>query len=213
MAVLVGLLVAASFGSGDFLGGLASRKAGTITVLALVQVVAVVVAAVVALAVGGPISDSALLLGAGAGALGVIALGCLYQGLAIGQIGEVAPVTAVVGAVIPVAWGLAIGEHPGAIALCGGLLAVVAAGLITLERDERKGPKVGRARLLAVAAGLGFGTSFILFAEASHHSGFWPVLTARLAGVVVVGIVMFGSRAPLSLPARPSVVGCRRRDP
>jgi drug/metabolite transporter (DMT)-like permease len=203
VAVLVGLIVAASFGSGDFLGGLASRKAGTITVLALAQVVAVVLAAIVAFAAGGRITEGSLLLGAGAGALGIVALGCLYQALAIGQIGEVAPVAAVVGAVIPVAWGLAIGEHPGAVALCGGVLAVVAAGLITLERDERKGPKVGRARLLALAAGLGFGTSFILFAEASHHSGFWPVLTARLAGVVVVGIVMFATRAPRSLPARP----------
>jgi drug/metabolite transporter (DMT)-like permease len=201
--VLVGLLVAASFGSGDFLGGLASRRAGTITVLALAQVAAVVVAAVVAIAVGGPITESALLLGAGAGALGIVALGCLYQGLAIGQIGEVAPVAAVVGAVIPVGWGLAIGEHPGGVALCGGLIAVVAAGLITLEREERKGPRVGRARLLALAAGLGFGTSFILFAEASHHSGFWPVLTARLAGVLVVGIVILGSHAPRSIPARP----------
>lgn len=203
MAVLVGILVAAAFGSGDFLGGLASRQANTITVLALAQLAAAAGAVVVALAAGGPLRGTVALLGLGAGALNVLALGCLYQGLAVGQIGEVAPVAAVVSAVIPVSWGLVTGERPPALALVGGALAVVAAGLITLERDERTGFRVGRALLLAVAAGAGFGTSFILFAGASHHSGFWPVLTGRAAAVVGVGSVLVLSRAPRSLPRRP----------
>jgi drug/metabolite transporter (DMT)-like permease len=205
VAIIVGLLVAASFGSGDFLGGLASREANTITVLATAQLVALMGATIVALVAGGPLTGSVVLLGIGAGTLNVVALGCLYQGLAIGQIGEVAPVAAVVSAVIPVCWGLAIGERPPALALVGGALAVVAAALITLERDEQLGMRMGRAVLLALSAGVGFGTSFILFADASHHSGFWPVLTARVAAVVGVGIVVVASRAPRSLPTRPRV--------
>ncbi len=206
MAIVVGLLVAASFGSGDFLGGLASRESNTLTVLGIAQVAAVIGAIVVAFVAGGPLSESVVLLGIGAGALNVTALGCLYQGLAIGQIGEVAPVAAVVSAIIPVTWGLAAGERPPALALLGGSLAVVAAGLITLERDERNGIRVGRAHILALAAGVGFGTAFILFASASHHSGFWPVLTARLAAVVGIGLVVLASRAPRSLPPRPRLL-------
>jgi len=205
VAILVGLLVAACFGSGDFLGGLASRQANTVTVLAVAQVSAAVGAVAVAFIAGGPLSGSVVLLGIGAGLLNVAALGCLYQGLAIGQIGEVAPVAAVVGAVIPVAWGLAVGERPPVLALVGGALAVAAAALITLERDERFGLRIGRALVLALGAGVGFGTSFILFADASHHSGFWPVLTARLAAVVGVGIVVVATRAPRTLPRRPRV--------
>lgn len=203
MAILVGILVAAAFGSGDFLGGLASREGNTVTVLAVAQLSALAGATIVALAAGGPLTSSVVLLGLGAGALNVTALGCLYQGLAVGQIGEVAPVAAVVSAVIPVTWGLATGERPPALALAGGAMAVVAAGLITLERDERLGIRVGHALALAVAAGVGFGTSFLLFAGASHHSGFWPVLTARAAAVVGVGAVLAASRAPYSLPVRP----------
>ena len=206
MAIFVGILVAAAFGSGDFLGGLASRQANTITVLALAQLTALAGAIVVALVAGGPLAESVVLLGIGAGILNVIALGCLYQGLAIGQIGEVAPVAAVVSATIPVAWGLAVGERPPALALVGGAMAVVAAGLITLERDERHGIRMGRALMLAVSAGVGFGTSFILFADASHHSGFWPVLTARAAAVIGVGLVVTASRAPRSLPRRPRLL-------
>ena len=61
----------------------------------------------------------------------------------------------------------------------------------------------GAALWLALAAGVGFGSSFILFADASHHSGFWPVLTGRVAAVVGVGLVVAFSGASLRLPVRP----------
>jgi drug/metabolite transporter (DMT)-like permease len=110
----------------------------------------------------------------------------------------------VVGAVIPVVWGLAMGERPPALALAGGVIAVAAAAMISLERDERRGLREGRALTLALAAGGGFGTSFILFADASHRSGgFWPVLTGRAAAVIGVGLVFAISAAPRSLPVRP----------
>ncbi len=209
MAILLGLTVAASFGSGDFLGGLASRRSRTLAVLLLVQLSAVVVATAVAVGDGGSPTTGALLLGAGAGILNVAALGCLYQGLAVGQIGQVAPLAAVVGACIPVGWALATGERPGAVTLVGVGLAIVAAALISAERDERR-PEGSRAALgLAVTAGVGFGTSFILFAEASHRHGFWPVLSARVAALLGVGIVVLvvGERARLPSNSRWLAIG------
>ena len=203
MAVLIGVLVAASFGSGDFLGGFASRRSRTLPVLAIAQVVALLGALIVALTGGGHFSDSALALGAMAGLLNVAALGCLYRGLAIGQIGQVAPVAAVVGAVVPIAWGLANGERPSAITLVGVALAVVAGALVSSERDERRGPLFGRALPLALLAGAGFGTSFILFSSTPHDSGFWPVLSARIAATLGVGAVVLVSRASLSVPIGP----------
>ena len=80
---------------------------------------------------------------------------------------------------------------------------MVAGGLICLEREERQGLRQGRALILALVAGVGFGTSFILFAEASHHHGFWPVLTGRAAAVFGVGLVVAISGAPRSLSVRP----------
>src|SRR4051812_24685064 len=112
MSLLLGLVVAASFGSGDFLGGLASRRARTLAVLGLAQVCALVGALVVAGLAGGSPTGSDFVLGALGGLLNVVALGCLYRGLAIGEAGLVAPVAAVLGAVIPVTWGLATGEQP-----------------------------------------------------------------------------------------------------
>ena len=58
---------------------------------------------------GDPRRSGDYALGALGGVLNVAALGCLYQGLAVGRVGVVAPVAAVIGAVIPVVWGLTTG--------------------------------------------------------------------------------------------------------
>lgn len=203
MAALIGMLVAASYGSGDFLGGLASRHSRTLPVLAIAQLVALVGALVVALLGGGDPGLRAFALAAPAGLLNVGALGCLYRGLAIGRIGQVAPVAAVVGAVVPITWGLTTGERPSTVVLVGVGLAVVAGALVSSEHDERPGSVFDRGLLLAVAAGLGFGTSFILFSSTPHNSGFWPVLFARMAAVVGVGVVILVLRVSPSVPVRP----------
>src|ERR1700761_978814 len=129
MGVVLGLLVAACFGSGDFLGGLASRRAKTLAVLSVAQVAALAIAIVVAFSVGGPLHAHDLEYGIGAGALNVVAIGCLYRGLAIGQMGQVAPVAAVIGAVIPVAWGVIRGESLAPAEIVGIVLAVIAGWL------------------------------------------------------------------------------------
>lgn len=200
MSLLLGLVVAAAFGSGDFLGGLASRRASTLAVLVVVQLCALAGAAVVATVAGGDPTGTDLGLGALAGALNVVALGCLYRGLAIGQIGAVAPVAAVVAAIIPVGWGLATGERPSALALVGVGLAIVAGGLLGRDRDERPSQHSSRALLLAVGAGVGFGLSFVCYAATAEDSRFWPVLTARVAAVAVVVAALLITRTPLVLP-------------
>ena len=194
MAVLLGILVAAGYGSGDFLGGIASRRAATLAVLSVSQIVAVVCAAVIALVAGGHVYGGDLAFGAVAGVLNVAAIGCLYRGLAIGRMGQVAPLAEVIGSVIPVIWGLARGERPGVPALCGIGLAIVAAGLLSSDRDEKHGSLGGQALLLAIGAGIGFGVSLILFAAASHHAGFWPVASSKVAALVAVWGVLLATR-------------------
>jgi drug/metabolite transporter (DMT)-like permease len=205
MAVVLGLAVAACFGTGDFLGGIASRKAATLAVLSISQIAALAGAVVVALAVGGHIYGGDLAFGAVAGVLNVAAIGCLYRGLAIGQMGQVAPIAAVIGAVVPVAWGLIRGERPGTAALIGIGLAVVAAALLSREQDKRHGRLLGPALVLAIAAGSGFGVSLVLFAAASHHGGFWPVLSARCASLIAVWAVLLVMRGVKSVAEVPRV--------
>jgi drug/metabolite transporter (DMT)-like permease len=206
MAVALGILVAMSFGSADFLGGRASRTAPTVTVLFLVQATAVLLAIVVAVLVSADITGRDLAFGAVAGALNVVGLGFLYQGLATGRMGVVAPVTAVVAAMVPIAWGLASGERPSALTWIGVALAVGAGGLVAREPSDpnvEAGVGVRNAVVLAVVAGLALGSSFVLYAETHDDSGMWPVFTARLAAIALVGIavVVMATRGPVTWPS------------
>jgi drug/metabolite transporter (DMT)-like permease len=207
MSLLLGLVVAASFGSGDFLGGLASTRAKTMAVLVTVQVCALVGALLVAVVAGGDAHPGDLALGALGGVLNVGALGCLYQGLAVGRASVVAPIAAVVGAVIPVVWGLASGENPANAALVGVVLAVVAGGLISVEHSEHPTADAGgrSALVLALLAGVGFGFSFVCYGKTRDASEFWPVFSGRVGAVVAVVAVVAALRISPALP-RPSRV-------
>src|SRR6478735_2542376 len=191
MSLLLGLVVAASFGSGDFLGGVASKRARTIAVLITVQLCALVGAIAIAVIAGGDPHGGDFALGALGGVLNVAALGCLYRGLAVGRAGLVAPIAAVVGSVIPVVWGLASGEDPATAALVGVVLAVVAAGLISAESGEHPAAESGRrtALVLALLAGVGFGFSFVCYGNTRDASEFWPVLSGRVGAVIAVVLV------------------------
>jgi drug/metabolite transporter (DMT)-like permease len=200
MSIVLGLFVAVSFGSGDFLGGTASRRVATLDVLGVVQLCALAGAVAYAFALGGHATGRDVALGALAGGLNVVALGCLYAGLATGRMGIVAPITAIVAACIPVGWGLARGEDLGAVSLVGVALAISAAGLVAREREEQGEEKRGRALALALVAGVLFGTSLVLYAETSHHSGAWPVLAGRCAAAGLVAVALVVRRGSLRFP-------------
>ncbi len=203
MGVALGLIVALSFGSADFLGGRASQQASTIAVLLVGQIVAVGGALAVALLVGARVGRSDLALGAAAGLANMIGLGFLYRGLAQARIGVVAPITAVMGAIVPVGWALIRGERPPSVVLIGAGCAIVAGAFIARERTEADAERpVASGVGYAIAAGTALGSSLVFFAETSHVSGFWPVAASRLSGLVAVALV-FGAlalRRPMPLP-------------
>ena len=194
MAVLLGVLVAASFGSGDFLGGQASKRAPTLTVLLVAQATAVAGAVVVALAVGARVATHDLVFGALAGCVNIVGIGLLYQGLATGPMGVVAPLTAVAASVLPIVWGLATGERPSVVVIVGVIFAMAAGALISRQpgRPDHAGghppPTAGVA--LALGAGVCLGTSLVFYLQTSSASGLWPVLAARAAALVLVAIAL-----------------------
>ena len=205
MSLLLGVIVAASFGSGDFLGGLASRRMPTVTALGIAQLCALAGAVVVAVAAGGEPDQGDLLLGCAAGVLNVTALACLYRGLAIGRIGVVAPLTAVIAAVIPVSWALLVGERPSPAALVGVALAITAGALISRGPDEPATESTTAALVLAVGAGTAFGLSFICYVATDEDSGMWPVLTARVTAVVAVAAFVLVTRPRFELQRTPAL--------
>ena len=104
----------------------------------------------------------------------------------------VAPTTAVLAAVVPVAVGIVGGERPGAVALAGIPLALVAIVLLARDPDaegpaERMQPTV---LVEALAAGASFGIFFVCLDAAGDDAGMWPLVTGRAASVTLFSIVV-----------------------
>lgn len=216
---MLGVLVAASFGSGDFLGGRASRRAPTLTVLFVAQITALIGAALVCAVVGGHVAPHDIGFGAIAGSLNIVGIGLLYQGLALERMGVVAPLTAVVSSMVPVGWGIANGERPSVIVVVGVLFALGAGTLIARTPGAHPSSASGESALLwAVGAGTCLGTSLVLYAQTSSDSGLWPVLAARAAAFCLVGLALLlvAIRGPaLRFPTaadRPLAVGAGALD-
>jgi drug/metabolite transporter (DMT)-like permease len=206
MAVFLGVAVAVAYGAADFFGGVASKRATSWSVTLVAQYVGVGGVLVLVLADPGssPIGED-LLLGAAASTIGVVGVGLLYLGLARGPMGTVAPITAVGAALVPFAWGLIQGERPAIAGLVGAAVALIAVVLIAStpggsSSDEPAG--IARSTLaISIAAGVAFGLVFILLSHTDEESGFWPLLSGRVASTTVLLIVLVLLRQPL-LPRR-----------
>ena len=191
MEVALGALVALAYGSGDFLGGISAKRLPTVTVLLVSQSFGLAVALVLVVALRDARPDAhVFVLSAAAGVVAVVALGLLFRGLALGRMSIVAPLSAIGGGVLPVAWGLLRGERPSALALAGVGVALIAAAIVGRGAEHDPAATISPRLELALGAGagLGFGVVFILFAESSSGSGMWPVLIARCASVPVLAI-------------------------
>lgn len=131
MAIALGLAVALVYGAADFLGGRASRHDHPTVVVAVSQATSFGLLVVLLVVDGSPVAGwTSLGFGIGSGLVGLAGVLLLYRGLARGAMGVIAPITAVGAAVVPVTYGLATGERPGATALVGVALALVAVALI-----------------------------------------------------------------------------------
>ncbi len=188
--VILGLLTAVLWGGGDFCGGLATRKASVITVLLLAETSGLLLLITLGLAWHEP-WPTAHTVGwsMAAGFSGVLGLAALYQALAVGKAGVVAPISAILAAALPVLFTVLTTGLPAPLQLFGFGLAFVAVWLVA-QSDESGGTIAGLR--LALLAGCGFGGFYILINQAGNESTFWPVAVARLVALVpLLGIAFY----------------------
>jgi drug/metabolite transporter (DMT)-like permease len=198
----VGLLLAglssAVFGFSDFMGGLASRRAPAIGVVVVGQVVGVILLLGLLPLTGGEPTAADLALGAIGGLAGTIGLLLFYRALADGVMSTVAPITAIVGAVVPLTYGLATGDDLTPTAAAGVLLGIAAIGLVSTSPEVTAEPTPRRALVMAAIAGAGFGIFFVFLSRTGDDAGLWPLLGARAATLpaAVLAAVVVGARLP-----------------
>lgn len=175
------LLASTSWGTSDFFGGLGARRVPLLGVMLGSYAVGLVLLVGLAFARREPLGTPADFGWAvAAGLAGSLGLTAQYRALAVGRMGLAAPVAAVWGAALPVAFSTLIEGLPGALQIAGFGCGLAAMALITRPAhvdDPRRG--LG----LALIAGSGFGVFFILIDRVSTDAVFWPLVAARSASL------------------------------
>jgi drug/metabolite transporter (DMT)-like permease len=200
MVTVFALAAALLYGSADFLGGAATRRAHVLSVLAVSITSGAVIALAAALLSGEPPRLAGLAWGACAGVAGAIGFMFFYTALGAGPMSVVAPVSALTATVLPLAVALAGGERPGPAVYAGSVTCIAAIVLVSTgggaeEADSAAGTagrQRGRARTAArgiafgTAAGAAFGVFFLFIRNGGETGSLWPVAAARVTETLVV---------------------------
>lgn len=178
LAPLSGLASAVTYGAGDFLAGVASRRASVAVVALGSQLVGLALLPFLALALGeAPLDARGWWWSFVAGLSAFVGIACLYVALSMGRMGVAAPITGVLAAAVPVTYAWVTGGAPDVVAVAGMALALVGIGLVSGPKAERPPPRV---LLLAVLSGLGFAGFLLLIGLSEGDAIVWPIVGARL---------------------------------
>ena len=195
LAALLALGASASWGVGDFLGGVKSRVLHPLAIMAVSQPIglALLGIAVAARATGPPgpsVAWSAL-----SAVFGTIGIWGFYNGMAKGAITIVAPIAGA-GAVVPVVVGVATGDRPGALQGIGFAAAI---GGVVLSSWERRpgGSRWASGAGFGGVSLLGFGFYFVFLHMASSQDFLWPAFLFRVVSTSLVWLVVLVTRPPL----------------
>jgi drug/metabolite transporter (DMT)-like permease len=203
MSVPVALPSALVYGAADFAGGLAARRGPVLVVTVVAQVSGLLALVPAAWFLGGAPSVAAFGYGALAGIAGAGGLLLYLRALAVGPMGVVAPLSAVVGAGLPLLVGLARGERLGPVTVLA--IVVAMAAILLATAGTRRNAAAGAGLLLGLGAGLGFGLFYVALDATPPDSGLLPLLAGRVVSVLLLTVLVLRHRLPLRLRARATV--------
>ncbi|HXM67545.1 MAG TPA: DMT family transporter [Candidatus Acidoferrum sp.] len=186
-----GLAAVAAWGTSDFLGGYATRRANAFLFTTVVNLGGLLLVGTLATA-----SHAALPTGRGAlwvlagGVSGGAALAIFYRALSSGRMGLTAPVAAVLGAAIPTLVSMFTEGLPGRIPLLGFVCAAMGLWLITRTEEGGRPEGIG----MAVLAGIGFAGFYLCIHQAGNGSAFWMATLTRAGGLIITALIVLLQR-------------------
>ena len=193
-----------TWGTSDFLGGLATRRASAFLLTSVTHLAGASLMLVLAfLTHSGFPSRASIAWAIAAGLCGGGGLAIFYRALAIGQMGITAPLTAVIAAVIPTLFGMITEGSPGKLQVAGFVIAGISIWLISRSEDHSRPRGLG----LAVLAAIGFAGFFLCAKQAGQGSALWLAGISRSASLVLTAAVVLLARQPRELNPRSAAMG------
>jgi drug/metabolite transporter (DMT)-like permease len=197
IGIILALVASASWGGGDFLGGLASRKLNQFQVLLLATCSSLILLLLFAVIWRESFpSVNNIIIAVVAGISGALGLSALYKGLSLGNAALVAPVAGVIGAIIPTLVGLFVEGMPGILKLVGFGLSIAGIWLVTRSKDGN-GFIIQGGLGLALLAGIGFGGFLALIAQIEGKQIFAPLVFSKLASLILAFILLRARQFPI----------------
>jgi drug/metabolite transporter (DMT)-like permease len=196
--ILWGLATAAAWGTADFAGGLAARRAIPVVVTAASQAIGLVALFVGALVLRPPLPPvEALVVGAVAGIGGGLGLAFLYEGLARGAMGIVSSLAGAGAVVIPLVVSLVLGDDIAPLAFVG-IALILLAGLAATDVSRDQASRA--SLLLALGAAVGFATWYVLIDQVADQGRLWVLIASRSMSSLLLVTIVLATRARDGIP-------------
>lgn len=178
------------WGVADFLGGITSRRVGLFQFIFSTQLIVALVAGGWVAISSDPVPPVTTLAAAAGAGIGItVAVGAFFQGMVVGEMSVVAPISAT-GVAVPIVAGIGRGETPNAAQVVGIVAAIAGVILAARTTGERRGAPSTSGLGLALLAALGSGLFLWLMAPASRHGVPWAILFSRgVPAVALAGVV------------------------
>ena len=182
-----GLAAVLAWGTSDFLGGYATRRANAFLFTTIVNLGGLSLVGTLALATHAPLPSASSAAWVVAGGLsGGAALAIFYRALSSGRMGVTAPIAAVLGAAIPTLFSIFTEGLPGRMPLLG--FAFAAVGLWLITRTEAGGKPEGIG--LAVLSGIGFAGFYLCVRQAGDAPVLWIASLTRVGGLTITALIV-----------------------
>jgi drug/metabolite transporter (DMT)-like permease len=191
VTAIYGLTAVFVWGTSDFLGGYATRRANAFLFTTFVSIGGLVLVGTLAAGTHAqfPSGRSVAWVLAG-GVSGGASLAVFYRALSSGRMGLTAPVAAVLSAAIPAIFSMFTEGLPGRIPIAGFFLAAIGLWLITRAEDGHTPEGIG----LALIAGVGFAGFYLCVRQAGDGSAFWIATLTRTGGLIITGMIVVAQR-------------------
>jgi drug/metabolite transporter (DMT)-like permease len=204
-AALLALLASFSWGTSDFLAGLESRRSTAWTAALAGQVVAALslIIALLMLSPDRP-TTAALAVPAVGGLVGGFGVVLGYRAFALADLSLVSPIIAGA-ALVPVLWGIATGEQPGAVQVLGVACALLGMVLISSTGRRDAGTARSRARtgiLMAILCAVAMGLFLVALSYGDKSEPLYTVTVARTTAALILLIVAAVTRPAIRLERR-----------
>ncbi|MGA2019829.1 MAG: DMT family transporter [Candidatus Sulfotelmatobacter sp.] len=191
VTAVYGLAAVLAWGTSDFLGGYATRRANAFLFTTVVNIGGLVLVGTLASSTHAVfLSGRSVLWVLAGGVSGGAALAIFYRALSSGRMGLTAPVAAVLSAAIPTAVAMFTEGMPGKIPVTGFFLAAIGLWLITRAEDGNTPEGIG----LALLAGTGFAGFYLCVRQASGGSALWIATFTRTGGLLITGAIVLMQR-------------------